>query len=160
MLVFIEGYSVSYHSASAVLFESSCSSLASIRRGDWCASTPTPRMVTAMTELASFFLFSELPLELQRSIWIDAWKEIEQRIIQLVFDSNVLQCEQFEHVILDILHGLTYELNNDSITRSRKLRTDSSGIATRWLRAVLKSLLHRGCNHHEEKAGSPGLPDN
>ena len=74
-------------------------------------------------------------------------------------------------MILDILHGLTYEilgirpllideLNNDSITRSRELRTDGSGIATRWLRAVLKLLLHRGCNHHEEKAGSPGLPDN
>ena len=83
----------------------------------------------------------------------------------------MLQCEQFEHVILGILHGLTYEilgirpllideLNNDSITRSRKLRTDSSGIATRWLRAVLKLLLHCGCNLHEEKAGSPGLPDN
>ena len=85
----------------------------------------------------------------------------------------MLQCERFEHVILDILHGLTYEilgirpllmdeLNNDSITRSRKLRTDSSGIATRWLRTVLMLLLHRGCNLHEEKekAGSPGLPDN
>ena len=43
---------------------------------------------------------------------------------------ELLQCEQFEHVTLDILHGLTYEilgirpllideLNNDSITRSR-----------------------------------------
>ena len=41
----------------------------------------------------------------------------------------MLQCEQFEHVILDILHGLTYEilgirpllideLSYDSITRS------------------------------------------
>ena len=83
----------------------------------------------------------------------------------------MLQCEQFEHVILDILHGLTYEilgirpllideLNNDSITRSRKLRTDSSGIATRWLCAVLKSLLHRECNLQQEKAGSAGFPDN
>ena len=94
-----------------------------------------------------------------------------ERSLQTSDSWRLLQCEQFEHVILDILHGLTYEilgirpllmdeLNNDSITRSRKLRTDSSGIATRWLRAVLKSLLHRGCNHHEEKAGSPGLPDN
>ena len=85
---------------------------------------------------------------------------------------NLMQCERFEHVILDILHGLTYEilgirpllideLNNDSITRSRKLRRDSSGIATRWLRAVLMLLLHCGCNPHEEKekAGSPGPPD-
>ena len=86
----------------------------------------------------------------------------------------LLQCERIEHVTLDILHGLTYEilgirpllmdeLNNDSITRSRKLRTDSSGIAKRWLRAVLMLLLHCGCNLHEEKeeekAGSPGLPD-
>jgi hypothetical protein len=33
---------------------------------------------------------------------------------------------------------------NDSIPK--ELRTDSYGIATRWLRAVLNLLLHYGCN--------------
>lgn len=45
-------------------------------------------MVTAMTELTSFFLFPKLPLELQRSIWIHAWKEVEPRVFQFIFDGK------------------------------------------------------------------------
>jgi hypothetical protein len=43
---------------------------------------------------------------------------------------------------------------NDSIPK--ELCTDNHGIATRWLRAVLKLLLHCGCNLKQKKEGSPG----
>jgi hypothetical protein len=65
------------------------------------------------------------------------------------------------HVLWTESHwiGLTYEKlgirpllrQNDSIPK--ELRTDSYGIATRWLRAVPKLLLHCGCNLKQRNWG-------
>jgi hypothetical protein len=86
------------------------------------------------------------------------------------FDTAVLLCRLFRHMVLDILHGIdlrntghkapTYRQTEQcSHLQKSKLHADSNGIATRWLRAVLKLLLHRGCNLKQKKVVSPSTPD-
>src|SRR5580700_11670763 len=81
----------------------------------------------------------------------------------------VLQCRLFRHVVLDILHGIdlrntghkapTYRQTEQcSHLQKSKLHADSNGIATRWLRAVLKSLLYRGCNLKQKESGVASDP--
>jgi hypothetical protein len=77
---------------------------------------------------------------------------------------DLLQCMLFRHVVLDILHGIdlrntghkapTYRQTEQcSHLQKSKLHADSNSIAMRWLRAVLKLLLHRGCNLKPKESG-------
>jgi len=75
----------------------------------------------------------------------------------------------FGRVVLDILYGIdlrkaghkapTYRQTEQRLHLQKLKLTDSYGFATRWLRAVLKLLLHRGCNLKQKKVGSPATPD-
>lgn len=68
----------------------------------------TSQIVTAMTELTSFSLFPELPLGLQRSIWIHAWKEAEPRVCQFIFDGKRMTIERkscYPRALLQTCHN-------------------------------------------------------
>jgi hypothetical protein len=83
-------------------------------------------------------------------------KSSRSQRISTMPSSDLLQCRVFRHVVLDILHEIdlrkaghkapTYRQTEQcSHLQKSKLHADSNGIATRWLRVVLKLLLHRGC---------------
>jgi hypothetical protein len=75
--------------------------------------------VTAMMDLTSFPLFSKLPQELQQEIWIDAWKEVEPRVIQLIFNHNEHQLT-FEHKSHLLVHPLLQTCRNAVHVIARK----------------------------------------
>jgi hypothetical protein len=79
----------------------------------------------------------------------------------------MLQCRLFRHVVLDISHGLTYEKLDIRFPTYRQTeqrfhiqKPDSNGIATRWLHAALKLLLHRWLQLETKESGVASVPRN